>query len=99
MRTDDIAAKDSQMAIFALVTMVRGLAAEERAMAEVVIGEWLLSTEETNRFGALAVTNELGMRSAIPKLRLLESQLVTKQDPGAPFELKKVRRILAKLEP
>jgi hypothetical protein len=94
-----IAAKDSQRVTLDLVALIRGLDPEERAMADVVIGEWLLSTEERKRFDALAVVGEVEMQVAIPTLRVLESQLVTKQDPGAPFELKKVRRLLAQLEP
>ena len=94
-----IAAKDSQRTTLALLALVRGMEPEERAMADVVIGEWLLSTEERKGFDALAVIDEIGMQSAVSKLRLLRSQLVAKRDPRAPFELEKVRRLLARLDP
>lgn len=93
-----VATKDSQQATFALIALVRGMDSGERALAEVVIGEWLLSTDEKKRFDSLAVVDEVEMKSAIPNLRLLESQLIPKRDPGAPFELGKVRRLLARLE-
>jgi hypothetical protein len=92
-----VAAKDSQQATFALVAEIRGLAPEDRELAEEVIGEWVLSADESKRFDALAVVDELAIRSAIPRLRELESRLAKMSGPGAPFEAKKVQRILAGL--
>jgi hypothetical protein len=89
-----LAARDSNQATLALVSEIRGLAPEERALADEVLGEWVLSVDDSKRFDALAVVRELDIRSAIPKLRELEARLATASDPRAPFEAEKVRRIL-----
>ena len=92
------AAKDSQSATLSLIARILGLSDEERKMSEIVIADWTLSTDECKRFDALAAIDELGIRSALPQLHLLESRILKRKDPGAPFELEKVRRILANLE-
>ena len=91
------AAEESPRATFALVAEIRGLAPEDRVLADEVIGEWVLSTDESKRFDALAVVAEFAILSAIPRLRELEGRLANMSSPGAPFEAEKVRRILAGL--
>jgi hypothetical protein len=89
-----LAEKDSQQATLALITRFRGLPPDEGLLADEIIAEWVLSTEERKRFDALAVISMFGLRSAIPNLHVLQSQLARSDDAGAPFELKKVQRIL-----
>lgn len=97
MNAAAVAAKDSPQATIALVAEIRGLVPEDRDLADEVIGEWVLSADESKRFDSLAVVDELGIRSAIPRLRELEARLAKMGGPGAPFEAKKIRRILAGL--
>lgn len=58
----------------------------------------LVSNEEWKRFDALALVSDFRVRSARPKLHELGTQLETSRAPGAPFELRKVRQIIAELD-
>lgn len=71
----------------------------ERAMADVVLCEWVLSDDEAVRFDGLHLVREFRVRSAVPALRTLASRLARMSTPGAPFELRKVRDMLATLDP
>lgn len=66
----------------------------ERQMADEVLGEWALSEDERVRFDALALIDELKIKSAIPALQRLAARLADSTMPGAPYELKKVTRII-----
>jgi hypothetical protein len=92
------AAKYSQSATFHLIAHLRTLSEEERKMSDLVVADWALSTDDCRRFDALSAIDELGILSAAPQLHVLESRILERKDPGAPFELEKLRRILANLE-
>lgn len=66
----------------------------ERLMANEVLVEWALSDEEGIRFDALALIDELKIETAVPALQALAARLASGDVPGAPYELKKVFRIL-----
>jgi hypothetical protein len=90
--------KDSQAVTIELIRRYGQLSPAERTIADPVIGEWVRSHEERKRFDALAVIDHYRVRSAVPQLHALECDLLRSKAPGAPFELKKVRQVLDRLE-
>lgn len=70
----------------------------ERQMADTVFTEWALSEDESIRFDALALIGELEIKGAMPTLLRLTQYLALSNTPSAPYELKKVHRIIAGLE-
>ena len=66
-------------------------------MADQVLAEWALSDDEAVRFDALALIDEFKITNAAPALRKLKSRLASSSEPGAPYELQKVYRIIAGL--
>ena len=75
----------------------RSLDPDEREIVDKVLGEAVLSDEEWRRFDALALINEFKIVSAEPALRELARKLDVSTVPGAPYELKKVHRVIVKL--
>jgi hypothetical protein len=69
----------------------------ERLMADQVLSEWALSDDEATRFDALGLIRDLKIGTAAPSLRQLAQRLRKEQSPGAPFQLKKVERIIAEI--
>jgi len=66
-------------------------------MADQVLAEWVLAEDEKVRFDALALIADFKIGSAVPALRTLARRLAWSPAPGAPYELKKVDRILGVL--
>lgn len=59
--------------------------------------EQVLSDEENVRFDALSLIEDFKIRSAVPALRKLADRLEHQDQPGAPYEWAKVKRILGNL--
>jgi len=97
---DDEAAslKDSYLALDRLHAVYRKFDLEERAMANKVLVEWALSEDENLRFDALALIDDLKIKDAKTALLQLASRLATSQTSSAPYELRKVKRIIADLD-
>ncbi len=89
--------KDSYLALDRLHSLYRKLDDDERAMAEIVLSEWALSEDEGLRFDALAMIKDFRIAAALPMLRKLADRLFLSKEPGAPYELKKVNRIISAL--
>lgn len=70
----------------------------ERQMADQVLADWVLSGDEGLRFDGLALINDFNVRTAIPALRELAKRLTSNAAPGAVYELKKIERVLVRLE-
>ena len=92
------ALKDPYLALDRLRGEFSKLDVDERRVANEVLGEWALSDDEGLRYDALALIEDLNVRTALPALEKLMRRLAESASPGAPYELKKVRRIAAKLE-
>jgi hypothetical protein len=69
----------------------------ERRMADQVFIEWALSEDEELRFDALALIDELKIDRAIPAHYKLAARLGSSTEPSAPYEVKKIHRIVAGL--
>jgi hypothetical protein len=89
--------KDSQAAVLLLAELYRRLSDEERPVVNKLLADALVSDEEWKRFDALALISEFRVRSARPKLDELATRLEISLAPGAQFELRKVRQIIAKV--
>lgn len=92
-----MALKDSYLALDRLHGLYRKFDFEERAKADQVLAEWLLSEDEGLRFDALALTDDFKIVQTMSALRQLASRLASSTKPGAPFELQKVNRIIEDL--
>jgi hypothetical protein len=89
--------KDSQSALEELIRLYQRLDDSERALANAVIAEWVASDDEKLRFDALAVIDRYVIGSAAKPLERLAERLGVMKTPGAPYELKKVERLLERL--
>lgn len=89
--------KDSYVALDRLHTLYRKFDSEEQKIADQVLAEWALSADEKLRFDALALIDDFKVASAAPALRQLANRLASSDAPGAPYELKKVNRIIEDL--
>ncbi len=89
--------KDSQIVLEKLQVIYKKFNEDERHMADHVFAEWVLSEDAGLRFDALALIDGLKIIAAEAALRALESRLTSSAEPGAPYEIKKVRRLLDKL--
>jgi hypothetical protein len=94
---DAAARKDSQGVVFQLFDYYSRLNAEERAMADQVIVEWIDAGDARRKFDALAIVDQFRIVTAVPRLQRLETELQQRTDPEAPYELAKVRRILSRV--
>ena len=92
-----VALKDSYIALDRLHALYENLGSEERSMADQVFSEWAQSEDENLRFDALAMIDDFKIKSASFALQNLLQHLVVSPAPGAPYELEKVKRILADL--
>lgn len=90
--------KNSQIVFEKLRALYGKFDESERLMANDVLTRWALSENEDMRFDALSLIDEFAVRSSIPALNELIVRLANSDLPSAPFELKKVSRIISKLE-
>lgn len=89
--------KDSYLVLERLHSLYEKFDVSEQLMANHVIVDWALSEKEDLRFDALALISEFKIRQTVPALRELAERLRGTHTPGAPFELKKVHRIIGEL--
>ena len=90
--------KDSYLALDRLHTLYENFDEDEQTLADEVISEWALSEDEGLRFDALALIDDFGIVNAVPTLRKLIDHLKSSSTPSAPYDLKKVNRIIARLK-
>jgi cysteinyl-tRNA synthetase len=92
-----ISLKDSYLALDRLHALYRKFDADEREMADQVLAEWAISEDERVRFDALALIDDFKITRAMTALRQLASRLASSSAVSAPYELKKVNRIIEDL--
>jgi len=93
----EVARKNSQGALLALMDFYEALEPDERALADQVFAEWIGSGNDRKRFDALAMVDRFRILAASAQLRIAEAEIATRQDHEAPYELAKVRRVLDRL--
>jgi hypothetical protein len=89
--------KESNLALEWLRNFYRDLEASERVLANQVLAEWLLFDDESVRFDALALIGDFRISTALTALDELAARLQQSKSPGAPYELKKVERVVREL--
>ncbi|MFL6973617.1 MAG: hypothetical protein ACJ8F2_17045, partial [Xanthobacteraceae bacterium] len=89
--------KSSYLAHDRLVVLYRRFNPEERAMAEHVLAEWMLSQDPDVRFDARALIDDFRIVTALPALEKLAERLASSRAVGAPAELEVVNRIIRDL--
>src|SRR5262245_18867586 len=95
---DAIALENSNLAWEWLREFYWSLEADRRMLADQVLTEWLLSDDESVRYDALVLIDDFRIAAALPGLHEAAGRLRRSESPGAPFELKKVDRIVNMLE-
>lgn len=89
--------KDSYLALEKLHSLYRELETEERALADRVVAEWLLSDDEGLRFDALVLVDDFKIVKAVSALRELSRRLGSTTTPGAPYEQQRIDRVIREL--
>ena len=89
--------KDAQLTLDRLRTAYDAMPEDDRSSADSVIVDWLKSDDENRRFDAIALIDEFRIASAIPVMRWLRHRLISNHNPGAPFEIEKIDRVLVDL--
>lgn len=89
--------KDSYLALQRLSDLYESFDQSERALADEVLSEWVLSEEEATRFDAMALIRKFDVTRAAPALHQLDQRLDGAAEPGAPFEREKVRGLIREL--
>ena len=92
-----ISLKDSQSALEQMCECYRNLDEPERTLANAVLAEWVLDSDELLRFVALGLIDMFQIHSAVKSLHRLTERLTGSREPGAPYELNKVNRLLSSL--
>ena len=92
-----VASKSGQSVVVELSREYGRLSADDRVTVDQVLRSWLLSTDESERFIAVAVADDNEVCSAIPALRELMDRLEVSDEPGAVYEWAKVNRVLGRL--
>lgn len=92
-----VEAKDASSAPLILASNYRRLSKGDRTLVDAVLAEALGSDEEWRRYDASALISQFRIVSALPFLERLADRLTVGTTPGAPYELNKVRRVIAKL--
>jgi hypothetical protein len=80
-----------------LRTLYRKFDAEERAMADQVLAEWVLSDDENVRHDGRTLIEEFEIRPALPALEELAARLAAIGTPRACNELEMVDRTIREL--
>ena len=91
--------KDSQAALAQLGAFYENLSQPERDLANTVLAEWILDSDESLRFDGLALIDMFRIRSAYASLKRLAARLELSKEASAPYELAKVRRLMSRLAP
>lgn len=89
--------KDSYLALDRLHSLYRRLDEADRALADEVLCEWVLSDTEAKRFDAMAMIRAFRVEHAVPALEQLSRRLENSDEPGAPFEQEKIGGLLSEL--
>ena len=86
--------RQSQAALLDLILWYGRLSAADREVANHVVAEWVLSTNETDRLDARALVHEFTITGARSSLLELKEQLENAQDVHRIYELAAVNRVL-----
>jgi hypothetical protein len=89
--------KDPYMAQKRMYALYQRFDAEERAMADQVLAEWVLSEDSSMRFNAKALIEDFRIIKAVPALEKLAKRLASSRAVGASAELEVVNRIIGVL--
>lgn len=89
--------KNSQLVLHQLSDEYQSLTPRDQKVVDRVLAEWASSSDEAKRFDAIALIREHEIASAIPALREVAHALLRSKEPGAPFEIAKIERVIGKL--
>jgi hypothetical protein len=89
--------KESNLAWDWLKNFYRNLEPSEQVLANQVLVEWALSDDENVRYDALVLIGDFRIAVALTALGELAARLKQSHAPGAPYELKKVERVVREL--
>lgn len=91
--------KDSQSVAFGLLELYDSLAPEEQEELLPILGEWLTSEDNKQRYDAAFIASERRVVGLSPAIAAAIERLEQATGPEAFYERKKLRRILEELKP
>jgi hypothetical protein len=86
--------KDSYLVLDRLHSLYKKFDANERAMADQVLCEWVLSDDPSIRFDAMVLINDLKIAQSVQVLKELAKRLASSRAPSAPYEISWINRII-----
>lgn len=89
--------KDPMLVLERVKSTYYSLSPKQQDAMDWVFADWVLDKNEAKRWDALALVRELRISCAAPALRALSRRLENSDDPGAPFERKKIEGLLVEL--
>jgi hypothetical protein len=89
--------KDPYVPLVALRSLYSKLDADQRSLANEVLGEWALSDSTARRYDALALISEFKVTTALPVVEELMRRFAKATGPSARHDLDHARRLAAKL--
>jgi hypothetical protein len=89
--------RDPYYAVDRLYALYRKFDAEDRALADHVIAEWALSHDENMSYDARLMIHKFKITRALPALEKVAKRLASSSEMGAPYELKRINRLMAHL--
>jgi hypothetical protein len=95
-RADDD--KQAQSAVISLSSEYARLSPSERAVIDGLLGQWILSEDERERFAARVLAKDHRIANLLPALHQLAARLRQRRSHSAPFEFKRVSEVIESLE-
>jgi hypothetical protein len=94
---EEIELRHSSHAFVRMENLYRRFDAEERAMADQVLAEWLSSDDSTERYHARVLIRKFRIAAALPALEKRAVHLASSRERNAPDELESVNRLIRDL--
>jgi len=89
--------KDPYIRLDSLCALYEIFDSDERQMADRIIAEWVLSTDESVRYDSKVLISKFRIIAAVPALRALANRLASSVEPGAPYEGEVTDQLISKL--
>src|SRR5215211_3433863 len=93
VKQEEIELRYSSHTFVRMERLYRKFDAEERAMADQVLAEWLSSDNSSERYHAYVLIDKFRITAALPALEKRAAQLASSHERGASDELESVNHL------
>jgi hypothetical protein len=97
VKQEEIELRYSSHTFVRMENLYRRFDAQERAMADQVLAEWLSSDNSSERYHAYVLIDKFRIAAALPALEKRAAQLASNRERGASDELEPVNRLIRDL--